>query len=135
MYNRANRLNKRGEGLVHIGLFLKGKSIYFSTHVYLKPNQFKNGIVVNHPNANNLNYYLGKMKQDIENIELDYFKRGIVPTLSMIKTAVKEHLAPSAKLIDFGKKAVSSSDKKEATINGYKTLFNNLQLFKRCIAF
>jgi site-specific recombinase XerD len=131
VYNRANRLNKRGEGLIHILAYLKKKSVYFTTHVYVKPNQFKDGLVVNHPNAESINYYLGKMKQDIENIELDYFKKGVVPTLPMIKTAVKEHLAPSAKFIDFGVKAVTSSDRKKGTIDGYKTLFNNLQKFKK----
>lgn len=133
VYNRANRLNKRGEGLVHIMCYFRGRSIYFSTHVYVTPNQFKNGIIVNHPRSNELNYYLGKMKQDIENIELDYIKEGKLITLSLLKTAVKEHLAPSAKFIDFGKTAINNSDRKQGTIDGYKTLFNNLNLFKKDI--
>mgnify|MGYP001079373054 CR=1 FL=1 len=53
VYNRKKCLNRRGQALVQVEAYLKGKKKYFSTKVYLKPEQWDNKklIVKNHPNA------------------------------------------------------------------------------------
>ena len=37
VYNRSCRLNKRGEGLIEIECTQQKRRIYFTTHVYVKP--------------------------------------------------------------------------------------------------
>ena len=57
VYNRKKCLNKKGMALVQVEAYLGRKKKYFSTKVYLKPEQWDNKklIVKNHPNADALN--------------------------------------------------------------------------------
>lgn len=47
VFNRKKRLNKRGMALVQVEAYLNRKKMYFSTKIYLKPEQWdaqtKNG--------------------------------------------------------------------------------------------
>lgn len=131
VFNRAHRLNKRGEGLIEIECSQQGRRIYFSTHTYCEPEQFKNGGVVNMPNADGLNYALYLMKQDVERVELEYIKRGVPVSLPMLKEAVREHISPAAKLSDFGTQVVEQSERKELTKLNYQTLLNNIERFRK----
>ena len=60
VFNRKKRLNKRGMALVQVEAYLNRKKMYFSTKIYLKPEQWdaKRKMVKNHPNANVLNRML-----------------------------------------------------------------------------
>lgn len=133
VFNKQGKLNKNGTGLIEIECRQGVKRKYFTTKTYVKKNQFVRGMVVNHELSDDYNYYLFNLKLEYEKIELDYFRKGISITLDMLKSAVKEHSAPSAKLIDFGSEVVNSSSRKEHTKDSYKTLFNNLQKFKKDI--
>lgn len=95
------------------------------------PSQFVNGRVTNHPLADEYNYLICEAIISIERVEIDYIKRGIYPTLEMLKAAIKESSTPSAKFIDFGKQIVDSSERKELTKSGYDTLFNNIERFRK----
>ena len=107
--------------------------MYFSTHVYLKPGQFENGLVVNHGNADKLNVFLTSFKNDLEKIELNYILQGKYITVSQLKECYKEHCMPSALLVEFAKEFVSNSDKKDTTKNAYQVFFNNITKFREDI--
>lgn len=130
VWNRSGSLNQRGEGLVQIEAEQQGRKAYFSTHTYLKPEQFARGCVVNTDLADGLNYALFSMIREIEDVELDYIKKGVDVTLPLLKEAVRSHLSPSAKLTDFGNEVVTQSERNILTKQNYKTLFNNLEKFK-----
>lgn len=130
VYNRASCLNQRGEGLIQIEAEQQHRKIYFSTHTYVLPGQFAHGCVVNTKNADGLNFALFSMIRDIEGIELDYIKKGVDVTLPLLKEAVRSHLSPSAKLVDFGNEVVTQSERNILTKQNYKTLFNNLERYK-----
>ena len=130
VWNRSGSLNQRGEGLVQIEAEQQGRKAYFSTHTYLKPEQFARGCVVNTDLADGLNYALYSMIREVENVELEYIKKGVEVTLPMLKEAVKAHLSPSAKLTDFGNEVVTSSERQLLTKKNYRTLFNNLERFR-----
>ena len=130
VWNRSGSLNQRGEGLVQIEAEQQGRKAYFSTHTYLKPEQFARGCVVNTELADALNFTLFSMIRDVEAVELDYIKKGVEVTLPLLKEAVKSHLSPSAKLTDFGQEVVGQSERNLLTKQNYKTLFNNLDKFK-----
>lgn len=131
VFNKSGQFNKSGESLVEIECRQGRKRKYFSTKIYLKQEQFKNGYAVNHPLSDEYNYYLYKLKIEYEKIELDYIRQGVYINLDMLKNAIKEHSAPSSKLIDFGEEAVKNSSRREHTKDSYKTLFNNIQKFKK----
>lgn len=130
VYNRSGCLNQRGEGLVQIEAEQQGRKAYFSTHTYLKPEQFARGCVVNTDLADGLNYALFSMIREVEDVELEYIKKGVEVTLPLLKEAVKAHLSPSAKLTDFGNEVVTSSERQLLTKKNYSTLFNNLERFR-----
>lgn len=130
VYNRSGCLNQRGEGLVQIEAEQQGRKAYFSTHTYLKPEQFARGCVVNTDLADGLNYALFSMIREVENVELEYIKKGVDVTLSLLKEAVRSHLNPSAKLTDFGCEVVNASERNDITKKNYRTLFNNIERFR-----
>lgn len=129
-YNRAGRLNKFGEGLVEVECTQQRRRIYFSTHVYVKPGNFVHGTISGTPNAEELNYALYLMIQDIERIELEYIKRGVAVNLPMLREAVRSHISPAAKLKDFGLQVVDESERRSLTKLNYRTLLNNLERFR-----
>lgn len=131
VYNRSYRLNKRGEGLIEIECTQQKRRIYFSTHVYVRPENFAHGAIVGTPNADSLNYVLYKMVQEIEQVELEYIKRGVEVQLPMLKEAVRSHISPAAKLADFGIKVVEQSERKNLTKLNYQTLLNNIEKFRK----
>ena len=131
VYNRSYRLNKRGEGLIEIECTQQKRRIYFSTHVYVKPENFAHGAVVETSNADSLNYVLYKMVQEVEQVELEYIKRGVEVHLPMLKEAVRSHISPAAKLTDFGSQVVGQSERKNLTKMNYQTLLNNIERFRK----
>lgn len=129
-WNRAARLNKRGEGLIEVECRQQGRRIYFSTHIYCKPDEWCNGSITGIANAEPLNYVLYLTVQDIERIELEYIKRGVNVTLPMLREAVRSKVSPAAKLRDFGLEVVSQSDRREQTKQNCHTLLNDLDRFR-----
>ncbi len=75
VYNRAHRLNQRGEGLIEIECSQQQRRIYFSTHTYTTPEHFTRGAVVGIANADGINYALYLMIQEVERVELEYIKK------------------------------------------------------------
>lgn len=131
VYNRAGRLNKRGEGLIEIECTQQRRRIYFTTRTYVKPENFAAGGVTGMPNAAGLNYALCLMMQDVERVELEYIKKGVEVSLPMLREAVRSHISPAAKLRDFGLQVVEQSERKELTKLNYQTLLNNIEKFRK----
>ena len=98
VWNRSGRLNRKGEGLVQVECQQGRRRIYFSTKVYLEPHHWRDGMVVDHELATDLNVILRRMRIDIERVELDFMKRDVRVTLPMLREAVKSNTAPSARL-------------------------------------
>lgn len=133
VFNRSGRLNQRGEGLIQIECVQQDRRIYFSTHTYVKPSNFRHGAIVGTPNADDLNYVLYQMIQEVERVELEYIKRGVDVHLPMLKEAVRSNISPAAKLTDFGIQVVEQSERKNLTKLNYQTLLNNLERFRKGI--
>lgn len=69
VYNRANKLNSKGQALLQQEFRIEKKKKYYSTGIYLKPNQWNGQEIVNHSNADRLNKKLNKRLARI--IEMD----------------------------------------------------------------
>lgn len=57
VYNRKKVLNKKGEALIQIEAYLDKRKVYFSTHIYISPEQWntQKRIIQNHPHQEELN--------------------------------------------------------------------------------
>ena len=131
VFNRSGRLNRKGEGLVQVECQQGKRRIYFSTKVYLEPQYWHNGMVVDHELSSDLNVILRRMRIDIERVELDFMKRDVRVTLPMLREAVVSNTAPSAKLTDFGRNVIAQSDRRDVTKANYRTLMNDIDKFRR----
>lgn len=130
VFNRAARLNLSGRGLIEIECRQAGKRVYFSTHTYVEPGQWERGRIISHPLADELNHSISVFMYDIQRIELEYLKRCVYLSLKALKAAVIDRIKPSASLAEFGAEIVRASERKASTIEGYGTLFRNIEKFR-----
>lgn len=115
VFNRKKTLNKEGKALVQVEATLNKRKVYMTTNVYLKPEWWDKDrkLVVNHPQADGLNLMLWQFVLDLQNVEIELWKRGTAPTLAMIKSCGKE--VPDVTFKEFSKKIINESDRSEKT--------------------
>lgn len=92
VFNRKKHLNKQGTALVQVEAKLNQRNIYLSTNLYLLPEHWnkESAQVVNHPQSVELNAMLFEFLIHLQGIELGYWKRGIQPTLALLRDAVRK---------------------------------------------
>ena len=132
VYNRKKQLNKQGTALVQIEASLNQRKIYFKTNVYLRPEHWdkQTAQVCNHPQANDLNAMLFEYILHLQAIELSFWKRGISPTLSLLKDAIKKDTPINVTFPVFAKEYVKHSDRRKSTKDNLITTINVLQEFR-----
>ena len=128
---RNGRLAPDGLGLLQIECSQQRRKTYFSARVKVKPDQFLHGQVVNHPIADALNFRLRQMIYDLQTVEIDCMRRGVEPTLEVLRQAWCEASRPTARIVDFGMEMLNgSTNRREMTRRSYRTLFNSLEKFR-----
>lgn len=139
VYNRKKSLNKRGLALVQVEAYLNRKKKYFSTKVYLKPDQWdaKKLLVKNHPNADALNRLIYEFMATIEKHELELWQKGKPITLDVLKDALTEKQVQdnSSSFIPFFKQEIMTSGLKESTKRNHLSTLALLQDFKKNVSF
>ena len=121
VFNRKKTLNKEGKALVQLEATLNKRKIYITTNVYLKPEWWDKDKkqVVNHPQAEGLNLMLWQFILDLQNVEIELWKRGTPPTLAMIKSCGKE--VPDVTFKAFAQKMIDESDRSVKTKENLKS--------------
>lgn len=73
VYNRKKSLLSNGTALVQIEAYLRGRKKYFSTNIYITPDQWdkKHRKIRNHPNAILLNKEIATFGTTLESVELE----------------------------------------------------------------
>lgn len=139
VYNRKKSLNKRGVALVQVEAYLNRKKKYFSTKVYLRPDQWdaKKLLVKNHPNADALNRLIYEFMAMIEKRELELWQQGKPITLEILKEMLSEQQEQEDKssFIPFFKPEVMTSGLKESTKRNHLSTLALLQDFKKNVTF
>lgn len=132
VYNRKNQLNKQGTALVQVEASLNQRKIYFKTNIYLRPEHWDKQIaqVCNHPQANDLNSMLFEFMLHLQGIELSLWKRGIQPTLALLRDAIKNNTPVNVTFPIFAKEYVKHSDRLQSTKDNLITTINVLQEFR-----
>lgn len=136
VYNRKKCLNKKGMALVQVEAYLGRKKNYFSTKVYLKPEQWDNKklIVKNHPNADALNRLIYEFVATIEKKELELWQQGKRISLELLKNALTTQENNSS-FISFFRQEVMNSSLKDSTKRNHLSTLMLLQEFKKNITF
>ena len=133
VYNRKNHLNSQGTALLQVEAYLDKRKIYFSTHVYLRPEQWdsKRKIVKCHPNAEELNYMLREYIIKLEQKELAMWKEGYGISLEALKE--KHEIKPNKCFQEFIKEDIKHSRTKVSTKKNRETTLFLLSKFKEKI--
>lgn len=136
VYNRKKCLNKKGMALVQVETYLGRKKKYFSTKVYLKPEQWDNKklFVKNHPNADALNRLIYEFVATIEKKELELWQQGKRISLELLKNALTTQENNSS-FISFFRQEVMNSSLKDSTKRNHLSTLMLLQEFKKNITF
>ena len=136
VYNRKKCLNKKGMALVQVEAYLDRKKKYFSTRVYLKPEQWdtKKLVVKNHPNADALNRLIYEFVAAIEKKELELWQQGKRISLELLKNMLTTQENNSS-FISFFKQEVTNSSLKNITKRNHLSTLMLLQEFKKDITF
>ena len=134
--NRKKCLKKKGMALVQVEAYLGRKKKYFSTKVYLKPEQWDNKklIVKNHPNADALNRLIYEFVATIEKKELELWQQGKRISLELLKNALTTQENNSS-FISFFRQEVMNSSLKDSTKRNHLSTLMLLQEFKKNITF
>lgn len=135
VYNRKHMLNAQGTALLQVEAYLERKKIYFSTHIYLSPEQWDNRRrrIVRHPNAEALNAMLYDFIIGLERKEMDLWRSGQEVTLNKIKDS--SHIPHEQSLVGFAKREVEDSRLKESTRRNRFSTLRLLKEFKNNTAF
>lgn len=137
VFNRKKRLNKRGMALVQVEAYLNRKKMYFSTKIYLKPEQWdaKRKMVKNHPNANVSNRMLYENIAAIEQTELGLWQQGKSISLDLLKNSIDKPLSNGRSFLTFFKEEIANSSLKESTRQNHLSTLELLQEFKKEVLF
>ena len=132
VYNRRKHLNTQGTALIQVEASLPKRKIYFSTRIYVRPDEwdYKTSSVVNHPHAFEYNAWIYEFKMQLENFELAMWKRGKVPTLLQLKEAVSNGRSAELSFDAFGRSAVEKSKRSKGTKSNLLGTLTMLSEFK-----
>lgn len=115
VFNRKKQLNSQGKALLQVEAYLEKRKAYFSTHIYLTPEQWDNRkkLVKNHPHAEALNYKIKEFILSLEEKELSLWRDGKNITLEGLKDEFTSKTSKS--FLSFVKEDIESSQAKEST--------------------
>ena len=135
IYNRKKKLNAQGKALLQIEAYLEKRKMYFSTHIYLSPEQWDNKrkLICKHPHAEALNYQVKEFLIQLESKELSLWKEGKVISLERLKEEFSTKKDKS--FLDFVIKDIEDSQSKESTKQNLLSTYTLLTKFKSHIDF
>lgn len=135
VFNRKNRLSVNGTALIQIEAYMRGKKKYFSTNIYISPDQWdgKHRNIKNHPNQITLNKQIKEFANSLENAEMLRRQSGKPFTLDYLTEFLKGNCNNS--FMEFCKREKDNSKLRINTKKEHQTTFNYLELFRNDIHF
>lgn len=137
VFNRKKKLNKKGMALIQVEAYLNRRKMYFTTKVYLKPDQWdlKRRMVKNHPNADALNRMLYEFISAIEQKELGLWQQGKSISLEVLKETLENPVDNGNSFLTFFKEEINNASLKESTRRNHLSTLELLQAYKKDVAF
>jgi len=135
VYNRKKRLLSDGTALVQVEAYMRGRNKYFSTNIYITPDQWdkKHRKIKNHPNAIRLNTEIRDFVATLERVELERRNSGRPFTLDHLTDYLNGKLTSS--FTKFMAMEIEQEQLSRATKIGMQTTLKALQDFKNDILF
>jgi Site-specific recombinase XerD len=135
VFNRKNRLLANGTALIQIEAYLKGKKKYFSTNIYITPDQWdrKHRTIKNHPNQISLNKQIKEFANSLENAEMQRRQSGKPFTLDYLADYIKGNC--SNLFLDFCRRELANSTLRHKSVEQHWATFNHLERFRKDIQF
>ena len=130
VYNRNKRLKANNTALLQVEAYLEGRKIYFSSHIYLTPDQWDNKrhLIKEHPHADELNMMLREFILKLEKKELELWKNGYEITLDLLKE--KCNCYASMSFIVFAREFINASNVRESTKRNRMTTCSLIEEFR-----
>ena len=138
VYNRKNSLNDKGTALIQVEAYYKKKKAYFSTHIYVTPEQWdkKQQLIRLHPQSEILNRMLEEFVLSLQWKELENWKRGKLISLELLKQSPMRTQKNSVdSLVQLGRNWVEQSVRKESTKNNLYSTISLLHEFSPDLTF
>lgn len=135
VYNRKKRLLPDGTALVQVEAYLRGRKKYFSTKIYLTPDQWdkKHRRVRNHPNAGKLNRQITDFITQLETIELDRLNSGQSFTLDNLTDALNGKVTTN--FLQFMEAEIEAATTSPRTKANHRATLRALKRFRAEILF
>lgn len=136
VFNRRKRLNKDGRALVQLEAYQHNRKKYFSTHIYLRPEQWDSRRmgVKRHPNEHFLNQWLRDYVARIEKMELELWLQGKPVSLETIKHLIYKG-GNSQSFLAFYEKELRETHLKESSRRNHHSTLVLLKAFRDDILF
>lgn len=138
VYNRKNSLNDKGMALIQVEAYYKKKKAYFSTHIYVTPEQWdkKQQLIRLHPQSEILNRMLEEFVLSLQWKELENWKRGKLISLELLKQSpMRTQKNSGDSLVQLGRNWVEQSVRKESTKNNLYSTISLLHEFSPDLTF
>lgn len=135
VYNRKKKLLSNGTALVQIEAYLRGKKKYFTTGIYLTPDQWdnKHRKVRDHMNAIRLNKQITDFMAKLENVELKQLNAGKPFSLDQLTEFMNGQLTSS--FLDFMDRELKGSQLAPGTKAGQRVILGVLRGFRKELLF
>lgn len=136
VYNRKNKLNKNGEALIQICCYQNGKRAYFSTEIYIKPNEWneKRTLINDYRNDyEELNEEIDRQISELKDSIKFKKQKGESVTLKKLKEVKDEKIYTS--FYDFMEDQIEKRNLNEATKKTQRRTLSVLKEFKKELLF
>ncbi len=131
VFNRKNLLLPNGTALIQIEAYERGKKKYFSTKVYITPEQWdkKHRNIKNHPNQISLNKQIKDFANSLENAEMQRRQSGKPFTLDYLSEFVNGNCSNS--FVEFCTRELQNAKIRHNTVVEHRTTIKYLKQFKK----
>nr|MBX2871270.1 phage integrase SAM-like domain-containing protein [Saprospiraceae bacterium] len=130
-YNRKNKLDDQGKALIQMRLYLAGKEKYFSTGIYIKPQEWdqKRGKVKNHKFALEMNLSMTRLEERAFSLFYELNDQGsaiLDKIINRLKGGEQDN-----DFIQFVKERIKGNEElAESTLRQHTLFINYLESFK-----
>ena len=135
VFNRKNSLLPNGTALIQIEAYMKGKKKYFSTKIYIAPDQWdsKHRTIKAHPNQITLNKQIRDFITSLEDAEMKRRQSGKPFTLDYLSEFVNGNCSNS--FTEFCNRELKNGKFSKNTTTEHQTTINYLEKFKKDVPF
>lgn len=122
--------------MVQVEAYLSGRKKFFSTRIYLKPEQWdaRKQEVIKHPNADALNRMIHEFMASIERHELDLWRHGRRVSLELLKESMSKDVN-NEQFLPFLEKEIGMASVKSRTRQNHLSTLRLLREFRKDILF